>query len=58
MGFTLVRPLDGYERTADNATGRLGDIILEAGFDSVEKLQPLLHTWLGTLGFYRAMKDE
>lgn len=38
MGFALVRLLDGYERTADNAAGRLGDIIRETGFDSVEKL--------------------
>ena len=55
MGFALIRLLDGYERTADHAAGRLGDIMRAAGFDSVEELQPL-HTWLGTLGFYRAMK--
>jgi ubiquinone/menaquinone biosynthesis C-methylase UbiE len=55
LGFTLVRLLDGYKRTADHASGQLTDIIRAAGFDSVENLK-VWHTWLGTLGFYRAPK--
>jgi len=54
-GFTLVRMLDGYERTADHAFGRVGDLIRAAGFDSVELVQER-HAWLGTMGFLRAIK--
>ena len=55
IGFSLVRLLDGYERTADHASGRLGDLIREAGFDPVAN-QLERHTWLGTLGFFGATK--
>jgi ubiquinone/menaquinone biosynthesis C-methylase UbiE len=55
LGFTLVRLLDGYERTADHASGRLGELIRAAGFHRVEQLLTR-HTWLGTLGFFRAAK--
>lgn len=55
VGFALVRLLDGCERTADHASGRLTDLIQAAGFSPVEYLQAR-HTWLGTLGFFRATK--
>jgi ubiquinone/menaquinone biosynthesis C-methylase UbiE len=55
LGFTFVRLLDGFERTADHASGRIVDLIQGAGFQPVEHLQ-MRHTWLGTLGFYRATK--
>jgi len=31
MGFARVRLLDGYERTADHAAGRLGDLLAAYG---------------------------
>jgi len=55
LGFALVRLLDGYERTADHASGRLGNLIRAADFDPVEHLWTR-HTWLGALGFFRATK--
>jgi ubiquinone/menaquinone biosynthesis C-methylase UbiE len=55
LGFTLVRLLDGYDRTADHASGRLADFMQAAHFSPVECLQER-HTWLGTLGFFRATK--
>jgi ubiquinone/menaquinone biosynthesis C-methylase UbiE len=58
LGFVLVRLLDGYDRTADHAAGRIGEIIQTAGFNAVEEPRPPLHTWLGALGFYRAAKVQ
>lgn len=55
LGFKLVRLLDGYERTAAHSSGRLADLIRAAGFHRVEQLLAR-HTWLGTLGFFRATK--
>src|SRR5690606_33901526 len=35
-GFLLVRALDGFERTADHAEGRLYELIQGAGFEDLE----------------------
>ena len=52
-GFFLVRLLDGFGNTADNAHGRLPDFFREAGFTAVAETAAV-NTWLGTLAFYRA----
>jgi cyclopropane fatty-acyl-phospholipid synthase-like methyltransferase len=53
--FLLVRSLDGFETTADNAQGRLPALITEAGFPTVHTIARW-STALGTLGLFSAQK--
>ena len=56
-GFLLVRALDGFERTADHAEGRLYELVQGAGFEDLETLfeRDLL---LGRIVHLRARKPE
>jgi ubiquinone/menaquinone biosynthesis C-methylase UbiE len=53
--FFLVRCLDGFETTEDNAKGLLPDLMAEAGFAEVKETGKL-STLLGTIGFFSARK--
>lgn len=55
--FLLVRVLDGFERTADHAEGRLFELVQGAGFDDLETLfeRDLV---LGRIIHFRARKPE
>jgi ubiquinone/menaquinone biosynthesis C-methylase UbiE len=53
--FLMVRLLDGFEVTRDNAQGRLPQIIEQAGFAQVS-VTGKLSTSLGTLDFISARK--
>ncbi len=55
LAFSLVRMLDGFEVTRDNARGRLPQIMKEAGFAGVTVTSSLT-TALGTLDFLVAEK--
>lgn len=52
-GFLLVRLLDGFEATRDNAAGTLPRLIEEAGFGEVRETRSFA-TFLGTIRLYRA----
>jgi ubiquinone/menaquinone biosynthesis C-methylase UbiE len=56
MGLTFlsVRILDGFDVTSDNVHGRLGPMLEESGFVSVEQTRQDM-TLLGTLAMYRAV---
>ena len=54
-GFWIVRLVDGLERTADHAAGRLDGFIEEAGFGKPEPLRRR-ELALGTITHYRAAK--
>ncbi len=53
-GFLVVRSLDGWRQTADNATGRLPHLLETAGFQDVQELFHM-QTILGTLYAWRAI---
>lgn len=53
--FFLVRCLDGFATTEDNARGLLPDLMAEAGFAEVKETGNL-STLLGTIGFFSARK--
>lgn len=55
LSFSLVRMLDGFEVTRDNARGRLPQIMKKAGFAGVT-VRSSLTTALGTLDFLVAEK--
>jgi ubiquinone/menaquinone biosynthesis C-methylase UbiE len=52
-GFLLVRLLDGFEATRDNAAGALPRLIEEAGFGEVREMRSFA-TFFGTICLYRA----
>lgn len=52
-GFLLVRLLDGFEATRDNAAGTLPRMIQEAGFGEVRETRSFA-TFLGTIRLYLA----
>lgn len=52
-GFVLVRLLDGFENTRDNAAGMLPRMIEEAGFGEVRETRSLA-TFFGTIRLYCA----
>jgi len=51
--FLLVRLLDGFETTRDNARGYLPKIMRESGFSKVDKLA-VMATPLGTIDILQA----
>ena len=51
--FLLVRLLDGFETTRDNARGYLPKIVRESGFSKVDKLA-VMATPLGTIDILQA----
>ncbi len=51
--FLLVRLLDGFETTRDNARGYLPEIVRESGFSKVDKLA-VMATPLGTIDILQA----
>lgn len=53
--FFLVRCLDGFATTEDNAKGLLPDLMAGAGFAEVKETGNLT-TLLGTIGFFSARK--
>lgn len=55
LSFSLVRILDGFKVTRDNAQGRLPQMMKEAGFTDVA-VTSTLNTALGTLDFLVAEK--
>jgi ubiquinone/menaquinone biosynthesis C-methylase UbiE len=57
LAFSLVRLLDGFEVTRDNARGRLPQMMKEAGFVDVN-VTSTLTTALGTLDFVAAGKPR
>lgn len=52
-GFLLVRALDGFALTADNAQGRLPDLCRISGFEVVTEIQRI-GTPIGTIGILQA----
>jgi ubiquinone/menaquinone biosynthesis C-methylase UbiE len=56
LSFSLIRMLDGFEVTRDNARGRLPQMMMEAGFADVN-VTSTLTTALGTLDFIVAGKS-
>ncbi len=52
--FIVVRSLDGWRQTADNATGQLPSLLEKAGFQDVQELFHM-QTILGTLYAWRAI---
>jgi ubiquinone/menaquinone biosynthesis C-methylase UbiE len=57
LSFSLIRMLDGFEVTRDNARGRLPQMMMEAGFADVNVIGTLT-TALGTLDFIAAGKPR
>lgn len=55
LAFLLVRVLDGFATTADNARGHLPQLCRDAGFTAVETCAQYA-TPFGTLTLYRARK--
>ncbi|MGI9019242.1 MAG: class I SAM-dependent methyltransferase [Solirubrobacterales bacterium] len=55
IGFTVVRLVDGIERTRVNARGELGSLVADAGFQAVAEGRRL-RTALGTLGLMSAAR--
>jgi ubiquinone/menaquinone biosynthesis C-methylase UbiE len=55
LSFSLIRMLDGFEVTRDNARGRLPQLMMEAGFADVN-VTSTLTTAMGTLDFIVAGK--
>lgn len=55
IAFLLIRLLDGFSNTADNAAGRLPDLMREAGFTDVQVRREFA-TVFGTMALYSARK--
>jgi ubiquinone/menaquinone biosynthesis C-methylase UbiE len=55
LAFTVVRLVDGLERTRVNARGELGAMVSAAGFQAVTE-RSRLRTAFGTLGLMRASR--
>ena len=55
VAFLLIRLLDGFSNTADNAAGRLPALMREAGFAEVQ-LREQFATVFGTMTLYSARK--
>ncbi len=53
--FLPVQILDGFKTTSDNVSGRLPELIREAGFDAVEETRREM-TLFGTLSLYRGVR--
>lgn len=53
--FLMIRLLDGFSNTADNAAGRLPDLMREAGFTDVQ-VREQFATVFGTMTLYSARK--
>lgn len=56
MAFNLVRLLDGFEVTRQNARGELPNLLNDASFKNVTA-QPLLNTMFGTVWAYEAKRS-
>ena len=56
FSFFLVRVLDGFRVTRDNARGELPSLLIEAGFMSVEHRRRM-NNFFGTLDFLSAAKN-
>lgn len=57
MGFSLVRLLDGFEVTRDNAEGRLPELVEEAGFVRVKTVQTI-NSPAGTIALIKALRGK
>lgn len=55
LAFLPVRVFDGFDVTADNASGRLVGLIEEAGFRAIEETGRM-RTMFGALVFHRAVR--
>lgn len=55
--FYAVQVLDGFANTRAHAQGRLGRFFEKAGFEQVSMLARI-HTFLGTIALYRAVKPD
>lgn len=53
--FLIVRMVDGFSRTEDNAKGRLGELIRTAGFTGLAELRRR-KLWIGTIAHLAATK--
>lgn len=57
LSFLLVRTIDGFAQTADNAEGRLPALIEGAGFEGLKELRRR-ETCLGTITQFRAIRPK
>ncbi len=57
LGFLIVRTVDGFDRTADHAHGRVKRLLLDAGVTDLRKLRTR-ELPLGTITHFRATKTS
>lgn len=55
LGFLIVRTVDGFDRTADHAHGRVERLLLDAGVTDLRKLRTR-ELPLGTIAHFRGIK--
>lgn len=56
LAFLGIQLLDGFETTTPNVSGRIPDLMREAGFVSVAETR-CFATLFGTMSLYRALRD-